>query len=87
MKVVVPVVRTPAEAVIVIEPASDAGDGLGGDAGRGGAVPGPVTVPVPLVLAKVTEVALSAVRTLLLASRTSAVTSRVVPEVRLPSSW
>ncbi len=41
-------------------------------------------MPVPLVLAKVTEVALSPVRTLLLASRTSAVSVRAAPEVRLP---
>ena len=46
------------------------------------AEPRPLTVPVPLVLLKVTDVELSVVIRLLLASRTSAVMSRVAPEAR-----
>ena len=48
------------------------------------AAPSPVTVPEPLVWAKETEVELSAVTRLPAASRTSAVSVRVVPEARLP---
>ena len=45
--------------------------------------PRPDTVPVPAVLAKVTEVVLSVVRTFWFASRISAVNVREVVEVRL----
>ncbi len=47
------------------------------------AAPRPVTVPAPAVLAKVTEVELSLETTLLAASRTSAVSVRAPPDVRL----
>ncbi len=47
------------------------------------AAPRPVTVPAPAVLANVTEVELSPVTTLFAASRTSAVSVRAEPEVRL----
>ena len=60
------------------------GDALGRDAAEPAvAAPRPVTVPLPAVLAKLTEVELSPVRTLSAASRTSAVSVRPAPEARL----
>ncbi len=83
VKLVVSAPTPAAVAWIVIGPAVCAGDAPGGDAVRGGAAPSPVTVPVPAVFAKVTEVALSPARRLSFASRTSAVSVRAAPEARL----
>ncbi len=83
VKVVVPEVKLAADAVIVIEPAVWPVTALEAIPLAAVAAPSPVTVPVPAVFAKVTEVVLSPVRTLLAASRTSAVKVRAPPELRL----
>ncbi len=83
VKVVVPEVRPAAEAVIVIEPAVCPVTALEAMPLAAVAAPSPVTVPVPAVFAKVTEVVLSPVRTLLAASRTSAVSVRAPPELEV----
>ena len=68
----------------MIEPASAPVTVLVATPRGGGALRrAPVTVPVPPVLAKVTLVELSPVTMLPSASRTSAVSDRVAPEVRL----
>jgi hypothetical protein len=79
---VVPEVSPLADAVIVTEPAEapvTVFDAMPDDAV---AEPVPVTVPVPEVCVNETEVELSEVTTLSLASRTSAVIARVAPVVR-----
>ncbi len=83
VKVVVSEVRPAAEAVIVIEPAVWPVTLFEATPDEAVAAPSPVTVPLPAVLAKLTEVALSPVRTLPAASRTSAVSVRAAPEPRL----
>ncbi len=83
VKVVVPEVSPPAEAVTVIEPASTAVTGSEATPDEAVAAPRPVTVPAPAVFANVTTVELSIVRRLSLASLTSAVSVRAAPEVRL----
>src|SRR5258706_14360895 len=81
------VVESPARLVavapIVIDPASCPVTVLVAIPLEAVALPNPVTVPVPAVLAKVTEVLLSVVTTFWFASRTSTVSARVAPDVRL----
>ena len=72
-----------AVAVIVIEPASTPVTACAATPPDAVAVPSPVTLPVPPVFANVTVVVLSLVTRLPPASWTSAVTVRVVPDLRL----
>jgi hypothetical protein len=67
---------------MVIDPASAAVTLFEATPAEAVAEPVPVTVPTPAVLAKVTDVELSPVRTLPAASRTSAVKVREEPEAR-----
>src|SRR5712692_2028348 len=72
-----------ADALIVIGPASAPVRVLEATPPEAVAVPRPVTVPAPLVFANVTTVELSLVTRLPRASRISAVTVRVVPDLRV----
>ncbi len=83
VNVVESAVTLAALAWIVIEPARSPVTALDATPDEAVEEPRPLTVPAPAVLAKVIEVELSAVTTLLAASRTSAVKVRAAPEARL----
>ncbi len=76
-----------AEAVIVIGPASAAVTVLEATPPAAVAAPSPLTVALPLVLAKLTEVVLSPLSRLPAASRTSSVSVRDVPDARLADEF
>src|SRR5437879_2981913 len=84
VKVAVAAVSEVADAVIVIDPARTALTVSVTTPPATVAEPSPLTVPAPALLAKVTLVVLSLVTRLPPASRTSTVSARVVPEIRLP---
>src|SRR6266508_4090517 len=83
-KVVEPADSPLAVAPIVIDPTDPPVTDSDATPALAVAAPSPVTVPAPEVLAKVTEVELSALTRLPAASRTSAVSVRDVAAVRLP---
>ncbi len=82
VRVVASELSEPAVAVIVTGPASAPVTVLVARPPRAVTVPSPVTVPAPLVFANVTTLELSPVSRLPAASRTSAVSARVVPAAR-----
>ena len=82
MKVEASLVRPPVEAVSVAEPASTPVTVFVATPPVAVEEPRPLSVPLPEVLAKPTEVLLSAERRLPAASRISTVRSRVAPEAR-----
>jgi hypothetical protein len=86
VKVVVSSVRPVAWACSVIEPARMPVTVSAAVPLTAVADPSPLTVPVPLVLLKETEVELSVVIRLLLVSRISAVTLRVAPAARFAAA-
>src|SRR5712691_357405 len=83
LNVVVSALSELAPAVIVIGPASAPVTVLLATPADAVAVASPVTVPVPLVFVKLTEVVLSLISRLPAASRTSTVSVRVFPAARL----